>query len=93
MKDVDQKLDVAQLCHNKAVKDYVLKECNAIGKKNGFKPMELLQAVILTPEEWTPETGLVTAAQKIQRSKIAKAFEADIIVRCISFDLLDCLLI
>lgn len=55
-----------------------MKACNAVGKKNGFKQMELLQAVVLTPDEWTPESGLVTAAQKIQRSKIAKVFEVEI---------------
>ncbi|KAF8636067.1 hypothetical protein AX17_003823 [Amanita inopinata Kibby_2008] len=66
------------LCHDPMVKQLVLKECNAVGKKNGFKPMELLQAVILTPDEWTPESGLVTAAQKIQRARVAKAFEAEI---------------
>lgn len=43
--------------------------------------MEILQAVILSPEEWTPESGLVTAAQKIQRGKIAKHFAAEIKVR------------
>jgi long-chain acyl-CoA synthetase len=64
-----------------------LKECNALGKKNGFKPQELLQAVILTPEEWTPENGLVTAAQKIQRSKIAKTFEKEIKVRRLMLEL------
>jgi hypothetical protein len=56
----------------------VLKECNTLGKKNGFKTLELLHAVILTSEEWTSENGLVTAAQKIQRSKIAKTFGAEI---------------
>jgi long-chain acyl-CoA synthetase len=60
------------------VVEMVLKECNAVGKKNGFKSMELLQGVILTPDEWTPESGLVTAAQKIQRSKVAKKFEVEI---------------
>lgn len=56
----------------------VLKSCNDAGKKNGFKTMELLQAVVLTPEEWTPESGLVTAAQKVQRRKVAEAFEGEI---------------
>jgi long-chain acyl-CoA synthetase len=66
------------LCTEKAVQDLILKECNAIGKKNGFKPMEILEAVVLTAEEWTPESGLVTAAQKVQRSKVAKKFEKEI---------------
>ncbi|KAI0772378.1 long-chain-fatty-acid-CoA-ligase [Trametes elegans] len=78
---VDSKKSLSELCHNKAVVDLVLKECNALGKKNGFKQMELLQALVLTPEEWTPESGLVTAAQKIQRKKIAQAFEKEIKVR------------
>ena len=71
-------MSLADLCQDKRVVEMVLKECNAVGKKNGFKSMELLQGVILTPDEWTPESGLVTAAQKIQRSKVAKKFEVEI---------------
>lgn len=78
---VDTNQHLSDLCLNDKVKELVLKECNAIGKKNGFRPIEILQAVILTPEEWTPESGLVTAAQKIQRKKIADAFAAEIKVR------------
>lgn len=62
-----------------------MKECNALGKKNGFKTMELLEAVILDPEEWTPENGMTTAAQKIQRKKIAGHFRKEIDVRRLSF--------
>ncbi|KAF8887701.1 long-chain-fatty-acid-CoA-ligase [Mucidula mucida] len=75
---VDAKAGLASLCHTKKVQELVLKECNALGKKNGFKTMELLQAVVLTPDEWTPESGLVTAAQKIQRNAIAKKFDKEI---------------
>jgi long-chain acyl-CoA synthetase len=75
---VDSTKSIHDLCKDEEVRKLVLKECNALGKKNGFKPMETLSAVILTEEEWTPENGLVTAAQKIQRSKIAKAFEKEI---------------
>jgi long-chain acyl-CoA synthetase len=60
------------------VKEHILKECNAVGKKNAFKPMELLEGVILTPEEWTPENGLTTAAQKINRRGIAQKFDDEI---------------
>ncbi|KAG9308664.1 hypothetical protein JVU11DRAFT_11621 [Chiua virens] len=49
-----------------------------VGKNNDFKSMEMLEAVILSAEEWTPENGLVTAAQKVQRSKVAKHFEQEI---------------
>ncbi|KAG6855666.1 hypothetical protein C0995_005960, partial [Termitomyces sp. Mi166 len=63
------------LCEDKRVKELLLKEINSTGKKNGFKLQELLQAMILTPDEWTLESRLVMAAQKIQRSKITKKFE------------------
>ncbi|KAF7297408.1 Long-chain-fatty-acid-CoA ligase [Mycena indigotica] len=76
--DVDEKQGMADLCSNHHVSALVLKECNVLGKKNGFKAMETLTAVILTPEEWTPENGLVTAAQKIQRTAISRAFDAEI---------------
>ncbi|KAF5329534.1 hypothetical protein D9619_009047 [Psilocybe cf. subviscida] len=69
---------LAELCGREDVAALILKECNAVGKKNGFKPMELLEAVVLAADEWTPESGLVTAAQKIQRAKIAKTFKPQI---------------
>ncbi|KAK7026440.1 long-chain fatty acid-CoA ligase [Paramarasmius palmivorus] len=75
---IDASRSLGDLCHDPKVVSIVLKECNAVGKKNGFKPMEILQAVILTPDEWTPESGLVTAAQKIQRKKIAETFKKEI---------------
>lgn len=69
---------IGDLCQDQKIQELILKECNALGRKNGFKAQELLQAVILTPDEWTPESGLVTAAQKIQRAKIAKTFGKEI---------------
>lgn len=81
MPGVDATASLPDLCHNQAVQELVLKECNVVGKKNDFKAMEMLEAVIMTAEEWTPESGLVTAAQKVQRSKIAKHFQEEIQVR------------
>ena len=78
---VDEKADFATLCSHAKVQELVLKDCNAAGKKNGFKPMELLQGVILTADEWTPESGLVTAAQKLQRKKVAEKYDREIKVR------------
>nr|GAT48813.1 long-chain-fatty-acid-CoA ligase [Mycena chlorophos] len=76
--DVDANAGLPELCADKRVSALVLKECNALGKKNGFKGTETLTAVILGPDEWTPESGLVTAAQKIQRVVIAKTFADEI---------------
>ncbi|KAF8170269.1 hypothetical protein K438DRAFT_1982789 [Mycena galopus ATCC 62051] len=75
---IDPTKGLPDLCNDPRVAELVLKECNAVGKKSGFKAMETLSAVVLTPDEWTPESGLVTAAQKIQRTAIAKKFEQEI---------------
>lgn len=68
--------DLKTLCEDEKVKETVLAELNAVGKKNGFKGMELLQSVVLDPEEWTPQNGMLTAAQKLQRKAILKKHEA-----------------
>ncbi len=74
----DSREELHVLCGNTKVSDYVMAQCNALGKKNGFKPMEILEAVILSAEDWTPQNGLVTAAQKVQRKRVAEAFDAQI---------------
>lgn len=66
------------LCKDDRIREFVMKECNAVGKKNGFKPMEILESIILTADEWTPESGLVTAAQKVQRRKVAEHYGDEI---------------
>jgi long-chain acyl-CoA synthetase len=75
---VDPDASLHTLCEYPGVGKFVLENCNAIGKKNGFKPLEILESVVLTSEEWTPESGMVTAAQKLQRKKIHEAFKDEI---------------
>ena len=55
--------DLEQLCKDERVVDAALKELNAVGRKQGLKGMELLEAIVLTEDEWTPESGFLTAAQ------------------------------
>ena len=52
--------------------------CNDISKKNGLKGPEVLCGVVLTPEEWTPETGLVSAVTKVKGSTVASTFKREI---------------
>lgn len=75
---VDADASLHTLCQNLGVRKLVLENLNGIGKKNGFKPLELLETVVMTDEEWTPESGLVTAAQKLQRKKIHEAYKDEI---------------
>lgn len=70
--------DLHALCVDKSVTRAVLQECNAIAKREGFKSIEVLKTIVLTPDEWTPESGLVTAAQKIQRKAITTKYKAEI---------------
>ena len=70
--------DFEAVCKNKAVRDAVLKDLNAVGKKAGLKPLETLQTVVVSSEEWTPANGLLTAAQKLQRKDLVKHYKKEI---------------
>ena len=60
--------------------DLVLKDLQALAKKAGLKGIEVIQGVVLTPDEWTAESGLLTAAQKVQRKAIERTFNDQISV-------------
>ncbi|KAL7413055.1 long-chain-fatty-acid-CoA-ligase [Mrakia frigida] len=70
--------DVHELVKDPKIRNAVLAEINGTGRKAGLNQMELLQGVVLVADEWTPESGLVTAAQKLQRKAIEKRYEADV---------------
>ncbi|KAF8331842.1 long-chain-fatty-acid-CoA-ligase [Cantharellus anzutake] len=73
-----QHSDLSTICADKSVQSMVLKECNAVGKSANFKTIELLEAVVLTSDEWTPESGLVTPAQKLQRRALHHKYKDEI---------------
>jgi len=73
--------DLHKLCEDQSLKEFYLRDLQAIAKKNGFKAIEIVQGVVLSPEEWTPESGLVTAAQKVQRKAVEKKYLEEIKVR------------
>lgn len=64
---------LGELCDDKKVTKTVLKSLLSTGKSQGLKGIELLQNIILLDEEWTPQNGFVTSAQKLQRRKILEA--------------------
>lgn len=45
---------------------------------SSFKPLEQIQSVVLDSEEWTPQNGMLTPAQKLSRKTIVKKFEQEI---------------
>jgi long-chain acyl-CoA synthetase len=64
--------------HNSKVVNYVLKDLQTAAKKAGLVGMEVVAGVVITDEEWTPESGLVTATQKLNRKVIRDRFKTDI---------------
>ncbi|OCF30674.1 long-chain acyl-CoA synthetase, partial [Kwoniella heveanensis BCC8398] len=66
--------DLEHLCTDERVVDAALKELNNVGKKAGLKGLELLEAIVLVADEWTPESGFLTAAQKLQRKIIQEHY-------------------
>jgi len=73
-----ENLNFEQLCANKEINSVVLQACIAQANKADFKPAELLAAISLVPDEWTPQNGLVTAAHKIKRKDLQQKYQAEI---------------
>jgi len=67
-----------ELVHNEKLTSIVLGRLLAQGKKGGLHATEMLHGIVMTAEEWTPQNGLVTSAQKLNRKGIVKAHEKEI---------------
>ena len=61
--------------HNKKLNDIVLQELQMGGKAGGLTGIELIQGVVLADEEWTPQNGMTTSAQKINRKGILNQYQ------------------
>jgi len=66
------------LVHNEKLNSIVLKELQAAGKVGGLRGFEIIEGVVLSDEEWTPQNGYITAAQKLQRRIILNRFRENI---------------
>ncbi|KAL4871955.1 hypothetical protein BDV12DRAFT_163443 [Aspergillus spectabilis] len=66
------------LVHSEKLKAIVLKQLQTAGRSSGLKGIEIISGVVLSDEEWTPQNGYMTAAQKLQRKKIVNKFQKDI---------------
>lgn len=60
------------------VRTAVLRELQGLAKKEGLSPMETVAGVVLCEEQWTPDNGLVTATQKVNRKAIREKFGKEI---------------
>lgn len=62
--------ELVHLCDDKKTINAVHKYMLQTGKSQGLKGIELIQNIVLLDDEWTPQNGYVTSAQKLQRKKI-----------------------
>lgn len=67
-----------ELCHDKKLNGLVVKEMQAMGRKGGLTGIEMIEGVVLSEEEWTPQNGLVTSAQKLNRKGLVEKYKKEI---------------
>ncbi|CAM1501802.1 Fc.00g037860.m01.CDS01 [Cosmosporella sp. VM-42] len=70
--------NIHSMHHNSKLRSFVLKDLQTTGKRAGLSGMEIVSGVVITDEEWTPPSGLVTATQKLNRRVIREKFKADL---------------
>ncbi|GME73215.1 unnamed protein product [Ambrosiozyma monospora] len=61
---------ISDLINDKKLCSYITKDLVKTGKEHGLAGIELILGVVILDDEWTPENGYVTSAQKLQRKKI-----------------------
>ncbi|KAI1174595.1 hypothetical protein F4777DRAFT_375715 [Nemania sp. FL0916] len=67
-----------ELVHSKKLRGIVLKELQNTGRAGGLSGIEIIEGVALSDEEWTPQNGLVTAAQKLNRKGILNKYKEQV---------------
>ncbi|KAI5780295.1 long-chain-fatty-acid-CoA ligase 1 [Peziza echinospora] len=77
----DSTADYEVLIHDPEVRKKVLEVLLEAGRKGGLNRAEMLASVVLVGpegEEWSPETGLLTSARKIERRKVSERWREEI---------------
>ena len=69
---------VEELCHDNAVKQAFCERLSQYGISMGLEKFEVPKKVALFLDEWTPESGLVTAAMKLKRKELESYYSNDI---------------
>jgi len=86
LKEIAKKLNIVninelsneQLFANKILKQAVVDELAAYGKKNKLERFEIPTAILLCDDVWSPDNNLVTAAFKIKRREIYNKYKTHI---------------
>ncbi|EHB05468.1 Long-chain-fatty-acid--CoA ligase 3 [Heterocephalus glaber] len=67
-----------ELCNSSEMENEVLKVLSEAAVSASLEKFEIPVKIRLSPEPWTPETGLVTDAFKLKRKELKTHYQADI---------------
>ncbi|KAH3681020.1 hypothetical protein WICMUC_000001 [Wickerhamomyces mucosus] len=70
--------DIHKAVHDQKLVSAVHKSLLSTAKGQGLNGIELIAGLVFVDEEWTPQNGFVTSAQKLQRKKILEANKAEV---------------
>ena len=76
--ELGKTLPYEKLLDDVDVQNHVLKVLNIHGQRNRLQKFELPQALTIVPDQWTPESGLITASFKMKRRKIQNFYQRHI---------------
>ncbi|KAK7943162.1 AMP-binding enzyme [Apiospora aurea] len=71
-------VDEKNMHRDKNVRGAVLKDLLSEAKKGGLSGLEMISAVVLVDEEWTPANGLTTATSKVNRRTLKDRYKKEI---------------
>ena len=70
--------DFAAICASDKAKAHILSLLTTTGKEGRLKGFEMVKAVHLEPEAWTPESELLTPTFKKKRPQLLKKYQAEV---------------
>ncbi|OAX83494.1 hypothetical protein ACJ72_02146 [Emergomyces africanus] len=71
-------LAIGELVRNKKLRSLVLQDMQTVGRKAGLTGLEIIDGVVLVEEPWTPQNGLTTATEKLNRKAIHRKHQAEL---------------
>ncbi|SCU92053.1 LAMI_0E08548g1_1 [Lachancea mirantina] len=75
---IQDKNDVEDVLNDDKLRKAILSDLLKTAKSQGLNGIELLLGIVFFDEEWTPQNGYVTSAQKLQRKKILGAVQKEV---------------
>lgn len=70
--------DFGKLARSGDVRNWIFKELQSAGRLKGLKSIETVRAVCVVSDEWTPENGTLTAANKVKRKPLEQKYRDEI---------------